>query len=130
MSITVTSNNDGTITVKCGTDTVTVGASTPSNPGASQPIPILWPPSGTTASIVAEGTAKTVVVAVASASGLAEAIRAQHDLHANVRVKTIFQFDVHGSEPLVVEEIDKALFDLGNPDWMGTQIRFMGDRHE
>lgn len=130
MSITVTSNNDGTITVKCGTDTVTVGVSAPSNADASPGIPILWPPSGVTASIVAEGKAKTLVVPVASANGLAQAIRNQHDLHANVKETTIFQFDVQGSEPLAVEELNKVLSDLDNPAWMGTQIRLTGDRHE
>jgi hypothetical protein len=130
MSITVTSNTDGTITVKCGTDTVTVGVSAPSNAGASPSIPILWPPSGVTASIVAEGKAKTLVVPVPTANGLTQAIRDQHDLYANVQETTIFQFDVQGSVPLAVEELNKVLSDIGNPGWMGIQIRLNGDRNE
>ncbi|MDX1053356.1 hypothetical protein GOL41_26960 [Sinorhizobium medicae] len=130
MSITVTSNSDGTITVKCGSDMVTVGVSASSNADASPGIPILWPPSGVTASIVAEGKARALVVPVPSANGLAQAIRDQHDLYANEQETTIFQFDVQGSEPLAVQELGKVLSDLGNPGWMGTQIRLTGDRHE
>ena len=46
------------------------------------------------------------------------------------RQPTIFQFHVQTSEPLSVEKINKALSDLGNPKWMGTQIKLTGPGDE
>ncbi|MER9002616.1 hypothetical protein NKI15_03150 [Mesorhizobium sp. M0862] len=130
MSITVTPNTDGTVTIQCGTESITIGAQTPPKQTAAPDIPILWPAGGVTASIVAGGKARTIEVDVASANGLADAIRGQYDQYIATPEETLFQFDVKGTEPLKIGEFNKALSALGNPEWMGAQIRLTGDRNE
>jgi hypothetical protein len=135
MTLSVTRNSNGTITIECGGDSLTIAppvASDTPHPKqeASGEIPVLWPNGGATASIVADGKAKTEVVLVPSVDDLLRAIREQHDLHVEAPKPTIFQFHVKGTEPLSVEKINKALSDLGNPDWMGTQIKLTGLRDE
>lgn len=131
MTISVTPNSDGTITVSCGNDSVTIGAAAaPKQQDASADIPILWPNHGATASIVADGKAKVMVIRVPPENDLLKAIKEQHELHSREPELTIFQFDVEGAEPLSVEEINRTLTDLGNPDWMVTQIKLTWPRDE
>jgi hypothetical protein len=130
MTLSVSPNNDGTITITCGNDSVTIGAPASSRPQGSADIPILWPNGGATASIVAGGNAKMHVIRVRSGDDLVKAIKAQHALHVQVSEPAIFQFHVQTSEPLSVEEINRTFSDLGNPDWMGTQIKLTGPADE
>jgi hypothetical protein len=130
MTLSVSPNGDGTITITCGNDSVTIGAPASSKPQASTDIPVLWPNGGATASIVAGGKAKLNVIRVPSGDDLLKVIREQHDLHVQASEPTIFQFLVQTSEPLNVEEINRTFSDLGNPDWMGTQIKLTGPSDE
>jgi hypothetical protein len=130
MTISVTPNSDGTITVTCGNDSITIGAAAAPKQNASADIPILWPNHGATASIVADGKAKTMVIRVSPENDLMKAIREQHELHSREPEPIIFQFHVEGSEPLSVEKINEALSEIGNPDWMVTQIKLIGLRDE
>ncbi|AGS25801.1 hypothetical protein [Rhizobium etli] len=129
MSITVTSNADGTLTIQCGTDIVIVSAPVPKQ-SAAPDIPVLWPPGGVAASIIARGNARTIIINVPSADGLTDAIKTQFDEFAKAPKDTLFQFDVKGTEPLKVDELNKAISELGDPDWMGMQIRLIGDQNE
>lgn len=131
MSLSVTRHDDGTITIECSGDSITLAASP--SAGTAQPkqqadddIPVLWPNGGATASIVADGKAELKIVRVPSVDELLIAIKEQHDRHAVAAKPTLFQFYVQGSTPLQVEALNKALSDLGNPDWMGTQIKLTG----
>jgi hypothetical protein len=125
VTISVTPNNDGTITVTCGNDSVIIG--TPAKPKTASPEPpILWPNGGAVATLIADKKAKTVVVRVPPRKDLAKAITEQHKLHKGKPTPTIFQFQVEGTKPVSVEKINKTLSDLGNPDWMGTQIMLTG----
>ena len=130
MTLSVSPNSNGTITITCGNDSVTIGAPAAPKQEASTEVPVLWPNYGATASIVAGGKTKTKVIGVPSVDDLLKAIREQHDLHIQAPEPIVFQFHVHGSEPLSVEEINKALSDLGNPEWMGTQIKLIGPSDE
>jgi hypothetical protein len=136
MTLSVSPNSDGTITITCGNDSVTIDMRATSKREASAPPlwptsgTVLWVNSGATAAIVAGGKAKTKVIRIPSGYDLLKAIREQHDLHIQTPEPTIFQFHVQGSEPLSVEEINKALSDLGNPEWMGTQIKLTGPGDE
>jgi hypothetical protein len=123
MTLSVSSNSNGTITITCGNDSITIGAP---DPPKQVEIPPLWPHSGPAASIIAGKKVKTKVIRVPSGDDLLNAIRKQHDLHIQASEPIIFQFHVQGSEPLSVEKINKALSDLGNPEWMGTQIKLTG----
>src|SRR5260370_6655931 len=127
MTLSVTRNSNGTITIECGGDSLTialpVASGTPHpNRGTSGKIPVLWTNGGATALIVDSGKAKTKIVPVLSEDELLRAIREQHDLHAKAPKPTIFQFHIKGEETLRVEKINKALSDLGDPSWMGAQI--------
>jgi len=120
MTLSVTRNSNGTITIECGGDSLTiltiassVASDTPHpKQEASGEIPVLWPNGGATASIVANGKAKTEVVLVPSVADLLSAIRQQHDLHLEGSKPTIFQFHVKGNEPLSVGKINDVLSDL------------------
>lgn len=134
VSLSVTRHDDGTITIECSGDSITLAASPAA--GAAQPkqhaeddIPVLWPNGGATASIVADGTAERIIIRVPSVDELLSAIKEQHDRHAMAAKPTLFQFYVQGTTPLQVEALNKALSDLGNPEWMGTQFKLTG-RHD
>jgi hypothetical protein len=71
-----------------------------------------------------------MVIKVPSKDDLLKAIVEQHRLHGQDAEPTIFQFDVEGPEALSVEEVNKTFSDLGNPDWMVTQIKLTGGLHE
>lgn len=136
MTLRVIPNKNGTITIECGGESVTIGAPDPpaTSPQPQQDgsggIPALWPNGGATASIIDNGKAKTEIVPVRSADDLLRTIQEKHDLHAKARKPIIFQFHVNGDKPLSIERINKALSDLGNPDWMGTQIKLTRLRDE
>ena len=132
MSLTITRNNNGTITVACGNDSITIGGlalgNTPPNPRQDVWIdPYILPDNnGTAASIVARDKAKTKIVSVPSVDDLPRIMREMHDLHAPTPEPTIFQFHVKANKPLSIESYKKVIFDLGNPDWMGTEIKLTG----
>jgi hypothetical protein len=128
MTITVTNDSDGTITVTCGGETIKIGGPTPSDPKASGSIPIFWPNDGHTASIIAGGKAKTKIISVASVEELPKAIRENHALHAKAAKPVILQFNVKADKPLQIGNINKVLSDLGHPDWMGMIINLTGPR--
>lgn len=130
MSITITPNTDGTITVRCGSESVTVGAQQPPKQTSAPGIPILWPPGGVTASIVKNGKARIISVDVASADMLSDAIRDQYSQYISAPETILFEFSVKGTEPLDIGEFNKVFSDLGDPDWMGAQIRLAGDHNE
>jgi hypothetical protein len=136
MTISVTRNSNGTITIACGGETMTIAGSTASDPpvqpqqASGEIAPFLWPNHQTTAAIVAGGKAKTEIVIVPSVEALLKAIREKHDLHAKAQKPIIFQFHVMGDKPLRVESINKVVSDLGHPDWMGMQIKLTGLRDE
>lgn len=132
MSLSITRNNNGTITVACGNDSITIGdpaaANAPPNP--QQPAwvdPYILPDNnGTAASIVWRGQAKTEIVSVPSVDDLPRLVRKMHDLHAPAQKPTIFQFHVKADKALNIETFNKAISDVGNPDWMGAEIKLMG----
>jgi hypothetical protein len=130
MTISVTPNANGTITITCGGESVTVGTPSASPKKDEFDDVYLWPNDGAVANIVAGGKAEIKVVPVRSAKDLPKAIKEQHDLHARAPKPTILQFHVAGAQSLSVESINKALSDLGNPAWMGTQIKLTGPRDE
>ena len=136
MTLSVKPNKNGTITIECGGESVTIAApdasaTSPQSPqDTSGGIPILWPNGGATASIVARGKVKTEIVPVVAVDDLLKTIKEKHDLHAKAQKPIIFQFHVNGDKPLSVEKLNKALSDLGNPGWMGTQIKLTGLRDE
>ncbi|MBZ9772320.1 hypothetical protein [Mesorhizobium sp. CO1-1-8] len=130
MSLSMSPNPDGTITVTCGTDSLTIAPPIAPKPRTSADIPVLWPNGGATASIIAKGNAKIRTVPVPSGNDLVKAIKEQYTLYVEASEPTVFQFHVNGSGTLSVEEINKALSDLGNPEWMGTQIKLTGPHDE
>src|SRR5664280_2520411 len=77
MTLSVSPNSNGTITITCDNDSVTIGAPAAPKLDGSAETPILWPNSGATASIVAGGKAKTKVIRVPSGDDLLTAIREQ-----------------------------------------------------
>ncbi|MGJ5176378.1 hypothetical protein ACQR16_23415 [Bradyrhizobium oligotrophicum] len=128
MTITVTPNPNGTITISCGTESMIIGAASGTPKAPDTPIPILWPNPGPAASIIAERKQKTTIVHVPSNRDLLRMIMEQHELNRLNQKPTIFEFHVQGEEPLSVEEVSKAFADLGNPDWMIAQIKMTGGR--
>lgn len=129
MSLSVTHNGDGTVTVTCGGDSVTM--SLPARAGTrSSDGPTLWPNDRVTASLILEDRAKTKVIDVASANDVIKAIKGQHDLYRLAAEPTLFEYRVKGSSPLEIGKIKEALLDLGDPEWMGTQIKLMGSTDE
>ena len=125
MSITVTANGNGTLTIQCGGESIIVGAPLPKKPDEPD-IPVLWPSGGATANIIATGKAKTVTVEVASARLLREAIEEQYKKRGVTSDSTVFDFNVGGTDPLDIDNVNQVLKDLGHPEWMGTQIRLTG----
>jgi hypothetical protein len=136
MTLSVTPNKNGTITVECGGESVTIaapnasGTSPQPQQGASGEPPVLWPNGGATASIIDNREVKTEIVPVPSVVDLPRIIQEKYDLHAKAKTPIVFQFHVKGDNPLSVERINKALSDLGNPEWMGTQFKLTGLRDE
>ncbi|MDX1188954.1 hypothetical protein GOL88_28820 [Sinorhizobium medicae] len=124
MGLTVKPNVDGTITIKCGGNSVTI----PAPATGLQPI---WSPgSGASTSIIANGKAKTKVVQIPNANDLVEAIKREHKCHSGECEPTVFQFEIGGTEPVDIEAIDKTLSNLSGSQWMGIQFKLTGNRNE
>jgi len=135
MTISVTRNSNGTLTITCGSETVTLGSSpsldaVPQPTRASDEPPVLWPNDQHTASIIATGKAKIEIVSVRSVDDLQNEIRKVHALHSETQKPTIFQFDVNSDKPLQIRGVNKVVSDLGYPEWMGMQIKLTGPRDE
>lgn len=126
MTLTVKANSNGTITISCGDESITIAAPVPAgDPGPQrQPLsfrPVVLPPNGgAAASIVSDGKAKTEVVIVGSEDDLLKKIRERYGWNASG--STIFQCFVGTDELLNVGKINKAFSDIGDPDWAGIQI--------
>jgi hypothetical protein len=126
MTLTVKPNKNGTITISCGDESITIAAPVPAGDPEPQRGPFSYRPvvlprnDAAAASIVADGKAKTEVVIVASEDDLLREIRERYGRGAPE--PTILQFYLGTDEFLNVGKINKAFADSGNPDWAGIQI--------
>ena|ERR1700728_4326975 len=126
MSLTVKDNKNGTLTISCGDESITIGDPSPPPANTVALPPPIRDPSSDRTSIVAGDDHPTEIVTVPSIDQLPDVLRAMHGKYALSQAPVMLQLLVKADKPLIVGSIKKELAEVSKLSGMRTQIKFTG----